>query len=278
MKKVFCLIALVALNSSAFAFEKGVIALVQYNADLHFNDYSFNMQALTKFADLAVVKHANIVIFPEGSAYGYDSSRLLLEKERRFWCKGQPKKGCLPIENVAEAIPNGKTTLYWEEYAKKNNIYVLYNLPEKDVSGKYYNTTGVVGPSGYITKYRKRSLYWVDSLYGISGKGSTLFKTPFGNFGLITCADVNQYSYARDYIDQGANAIFLVTDWDDPVPDAKTTFTTYSNYNRIDMFASDVSEFDGTGKYLSDGSERERYGLPKDAENIDGISFHILNY
>jgi predicted amidohydrolase len=266
------------LGSAAFAFEKGAIALVQYNADLHFNDYNYNMQKLTEFADQAVANGARIIVFPEGSAYGYDSSRLLNLKQRQFWCKDLTvEAGCLPVDTVAEEVPNGRTANYWIEYAKKNGVYILFNLPEKNADSAYYNTTGIAGPQGYISKYRKRCLYYVDHYYADAGAEANVLQTPYGNFGLITCMDIN-CGYFDDYKAKGVNAIFLVTDWDDPVPDAESSFSHCAQENQFDIYASDVSEFDGTGKYFGIGGKRERSGLPTQAQNQDGISYHILNY
>ena len=106
---------------------------------------------------------------------------------------------------------------------------------------------------------------------------ANVLQTPYGNFGLITCMDIN-CGYFDDYKAKGVSAIFLVTDWDDPVPQAEQSFSSYAKENQLDIYASDVSEFDGTGKYFGVGGKRERNGLSAHAEGQDGISYHTLNY
>ena len=45
----------------------------------------------------------------------------------------------------------------------QHGVHVLYNLPEVD-GAKFYNTTAVVSPDGYVSKYRKRTLYVTEDL------------------------------------------------------------------------------------------------------------------
>lgn len=259
------------------------IALVQYNADAHFGDYEHNLARLTEFANNAVLEGSKIIVFPEGSHWGYsDSSRL--------WCRSGSKscvgKACFDVSKVAEVIPGGKTSLYWEEFAKKHQVYVLFNIPEKHAevgfSNTFYNTTAVVGPTGVVAKYRKRSLYYVDGCYANPGNTETVFTTEYGKFGLLTCADVNSISYVKAYHSKKVDGVILVTDWDQapgclPVrKPGRLFFAEQAAKAKMTIYASDVSPWDGTGKYLATGGPRERNGLPEMAVNQDGVSYHEL--
>jgi N-carbamoylputrescine amidase len=271
--KIFLLL-LVSFN--LYAFEPTKVALVQYNADNSFLDYDKHMTDLTAYAEEAVEQGAKIIVLPEGSTYGYmDAS-----SDKKFCRPSATQSWCVNVDGYAEIIPEGRTTLYWENFARQHQVYVVYNLPEKATGGVYYNTSGVVGPNGYIGKYSKRQLYYVDSYYAGRGSSELLLQTPYGNFGILICADINNGNFARSYKTQGAHGILFPTDWDERVPEALRDFSRAAVNHNIDYFASDVSAWDGTGFYSpSLGlNQRLRPGLAASATNQDGLVLIDIAY
>lgn len=266
-----------AWGLSKFPLASKVIGLVQYDADSRWGDRDFHREQLTRLAEQAIGRGARLVLLPEGALTGYASRREL-------WCRpGQSRCGgraCRDVSQIAEVIPRGPSSRYWEEFARAHGIYLVFDLAETDVgTGEFFNTLAVFGPRGYVTKYRKRDLYWVDQCYAEPGREAVAFNTPFGRFGLMACMDGVDYpgTFYSDYRRLGVDAVLLSMDWDeDPLgPNAaRTAFVDRARTERMPIYASDESAWDGTGLYLPDGSPRERDGLAPQAVGSNGISMH----
>ncbi len=252
------------------------IALVQYDADSHFGEYDVNLANLTALAIEALGDGAAIIVLPEMSLYGYAT-------DGDAWCApgvtSYDGRACHDVSAVAEAVPGGPSTTTWAAFAADRGVYVVYSVPEVD-GAAYYNTLGVVGPDGYVTKYRKRALYYIDQAYATAGADDVVLATPWGDFGLMVCMDgTYDGGYYDGYAALGVDAIILSMDWDqDPLgaTAAATWFVDRADNNDIVIYAADVSTWDGTGKYVPGEPARERNGLPDPAVGVDGISFHPL--
>lgn len=250
----------------------GRIALVQYNADRYFDQYEINQTNLTNMASAAVANHVNIIVFPEGSLYGYASAN-----RDEQWCRQSSGFGCHDVSKIAEAVPAGASTLYWESFAKSNGVYVLFNLPEKVADARYRNTTVVVGPNGYVGKYSKRVLYHTNQAYAEAGTDDFILDTPFGKFGLLTCMDAAYENKLEDYKSK-VNSVILMMDWDDDPNSsvgARVFFERRSTETDLTIYASDMSDWDGSGVYRPN-QPRERNGLAPIAIGVDGITYHDL--
>jgi predicted amidohydrolase len=260
-----------ARGESSRSTQHGVIALVQYDADKNFSSYEINKRNLTTMADQAIANHADIIVFPEGSMYGYASTA-----RDEKWCRGN-SFGCRDVNSIAEAIPGGVSTLYWQTYSQTHKVYVLFNLPEKVSDGVYANTTVVVGPTGYLGKYQKRALYITNQAYAQAGTSEFVLKTPFGNFGLLTCMDAAYPGFLEAYASK-VDSVILIMDWDDD-PEGPNGALPFFERRAIEsglrIFASDQATWDGTGLYQP-GTARVRTGLSGSAIGLDGISYHDL--
>jgi len=137
----------------------------------------------------AVKAGANLVVLPEVWNSPYDTK-------------------CFPV--YAEPIPdsakdldpkNHPTTAFLIQTAKENGIYLIGgSYPEKDQSGKVYNTCVIVNPDGEIIgKHRKVHLFDIDVPGKITfkesdtltaGNTSTTFETPYGTIGVAICYDI----------------------------------------------------------------------------------------
>jgi predicted amidohydrolase len=252
------------------------IGLVQYDGDVHFGDVAANREQLTLWAEAAIEQGAKIVVLPEGSTYGYASATEL-------WCapgmQSYEGRSCRDVSMVAEALPGGPTTDYWIEFAARHDVSVVYHVPERD-GDLFYASLGVVDPSGFVTRYRKRSLYYVDAAYATPGNESVVIDTPWGRFGLMICLDgTYDGPFYDEYLAAGVDGIIISMDWDDdPNGDAAAIswFRERARANDVKIYAADVSTWDGTGLYLPGNVPRERNGLPAIAIDIDGISVHPL--
>ena len=253
-----------------------MIGLVQYNADAHFGDYAFNRASLTMWAEAAIAQGATIVVFPEGSSYGYASST-------ETWCapgmSGFAEFSCRDVATVAEALPGGPSTEYWASFAAEHDVTVVFHVPEVD-GAAFYNAIGVVDPQGFVARYRKRTLYYVDAAYASTGDESVVIDTPAGRFGLMICLDgTYDDGYYDEYAALGVDGIIIPMDWDDDPEGpaaAITWFRERADVNDVRIYAADVSTWDGTALYLPGDVPRQRNGLPAVAVGIDGISVHAV--
>jgi predicted amidohydrolase len=253
------------------------IGLVQYDGDGPlFGDRDANLAALTMWAEAAIEQGAKIIVLPEGSTYGYAS-------ETELWCApglgSYMGRSCRDVSTVAETLPGGFTTDYWAAFAAEHDVFVVYHVPEVEGS-TFYASLGVVDANGFVTRYRKRSLYYVDQAYATPGNESVVLETPWGDFGLMICLDgTYDGPYYDAYNAAGVDGIIISMDWDDdPNGDAAAIgwFRDRAAANDVRIYASDVSTWDGTGLYLPGDVPRERNGLPAIAIDVDGISVHPL--
>ncbi|MCX6123944.1 MAG: carbon-nitrogen hydrolase family protein [Proteobacteria bacterium] len=260
------------VNLSGLAAAQTRIGLVQYDGDAHFGDYEHNRRELTKLANQAVELGAAAVQLPEGALYGYASADEAWCAKGRESCVGFT---CRDVTSIAEMIPNGPSTEYWLAWAQNKQALALFNLPERD-GAQFYNTTVIVGPRGYINKYRKRALYRTDQCFAASGKDATTIEISGRKFGIATCMDANFSHYFTSYREQGAASILISMDWDqspeDPSRSAGKFFKSLARSTKTNIYASDNSKWDGTGLYFGNGANRSRPGMSLEAIKIDGVT------
>jgi predicted amidohydrolase len=99
------------------------------------------------------------------------------------------------IYELAETIP-GPSTKVVEDLAKKTGMHIIFGMPELSDKTKatIFNTAVLVGPEGFIGKYRKMYLpthsVFEEKRYFRPGYQTAAFETPLGNIGLCICYDV----------------------------------------------------------------------------------------
>lgn len=275
---------------NTFAFVQAQIALIQYDSDLHFSNRPYNLNKLTEYLLEAVQNNSKIIVFPEGSIYGYDTIFKMPPNKYKDlnWCRRDISQGCLDVDKIAELVPNGRTTNYFSKFSKKFKVYILFNLIQKKMNNRthsfqYLNTTVVVGPSGFVGFYSKKELTKIEDLYDAeSGETEFVLKTEFGNFGLLICRDIVQNGHLESYAqNKDVQAVILMSSWaGDPYVDrvaARTFFQKRSTEVNLPIYASDSSNSDGTGLYWP-SLPRRRHGLAEISIDQAGISYHKLNF
>jgi predicted amidohydrolase len=143
----------------------------------------------------------------------------------------------------AEKVPGGRSIKSWEEVAAQNEVYLVAGIAEIQESS-LYNTSVLIGPSGYIGKYRKLHLWFEEKLFFEPGDtGMPLFKLPFGRLAMMVCYDMWFPEVARIYALKGADIITVPTNW----PKVKTEsssitdnlIVSQSHMNGVFIAASD---------------------------------------
>ena len=153
--------------------EKFKIALAQIACKRA--DKKENLKKIENFVEKAKNQSADLVVFPELSLTGYVVRDQIYE--------------------LAETIP-GPSTQVIEKIAEKTQTYIVFGIPElsEKTQATIYNTAVLVGPKGYIGKYRKMYLpthsVFEEKRYFRPGYQAVAFDTEIGKIGLIICYDI----------------------------------------------------------------------------------------
>lgn len=153
--------------------EKIKVALAQMSCKRE--DKAENLRKMEEVVAEAKKLAAELVIFPELSLTGYVIRDQIYE--------------------LAETIPGPSTTVL-ENIARKTKIYVVFGMPElsEKTQATIYNAAVLVGPEGFIGKYRKMYLpthsVFEEKRYFRPGYQTAVFDTELGKIGLIICYDI----------------------------------------------------------------------------------------
>lgn len=153
--------------------DKIKIALCQISCKRE--DKEANLQKMENLTLKAKQRGADLAIFPEMSLTGY----VVLDQ----------------VYELAEPVP-GPSVARVEELAEKAGMHVIFGMPElsEKTKGTIYNTAVLVGPKGFIGKYRKMYLpnhsVFEEKRYFRPGYEPAAFQTEIGNIGLTICYDV----------------------------------------------------------------------------------------
>lgn len=134
-----------------------------------------NIKKIEKIVAKAVMKKAELIIFPELFLTGY----VLRDQ----------------IYELAETIP-GCSTRRIEQIVRKAGVYLVFGMPElsEKTRATIFNSAVFIGPEGLIGKYRKRYLpnhsVFEEKRQFRAGYQAAAFDTPIGKIGFCICYDV----------------------------------------------------------------------------------------
>jgi predicted amidohydrolase len=102
------------------------------------------------------------------------------------------------VKPFLDTIP-GKATAAIEKVTRAHHMYVAVGIAEIDPdSGLGYNSAALIGPNGYIGKYRKHGLNPQDQRWAAVGNvGFPVFDTELGRISMLICYDDTYWQYAR---------------------------------------------------------------------------------
>lgn len=134
------------------------------------------IDATNQAADLG----ARFVVYPEMSTTGYIFDDFKM------------------IRPFLDTIP-GRTTNALGRVTKQRQIFISVGIAEIDQdSGLAYNSVALVGPEGYIGKYRKVGLNSQDQHWATQGNlGFPVFETAIGRITMLICYDDTYWQYSR---------------------------------------------------------------------------------
>jgi len=174
--------------------QKFKVALAQISCKR--GDKEANIQKIEEYTARARQQNAELVIFPELSLTGYTIRDELYD--------------------LAEHVPGPSTTAI-EKIAKKHEAFIVYGLPELSdkAQATIYNTAVLVGPQGFVGKYRKMYLpthsVFEEKRYFRPGYQTGVFNTKLGKIGLIICYDIFFPEVSRLTRLEGAQLIICIS-------------------------------------------------------------------
>ena len=155
-----------------------------------------NIKRIEKACIKARKQKVDLVIFPELSLTGYVLKDQLYE--------------------LAEQVP-GESTQRMERIARKTETYVVFGIPElsERTQATLHNTAALVGPEGFIGKYRKMYLpthsVFEEKRYFRPGYQPAVFETRIGKIGLVICYDLFFPEVTRLVRLEGAQLIVCIS-------------------------------------------------------------------
>jgi N-carbamoylputrescine amidase len=130
-----------------------------------------NVSRSVEFIEAAAKRGAGLVVLPELVNTGY------VFKDRQ------------EALELSELVPGGETTAKWSEVATSLNLFIVAGIAER--SGEaLYNSAVVIGPGGYVGRFRKIHLWGGEKKIFTPGDlGFPIFEAPFGRLSVAICYD-----------------------------------------------------------------------------------------
>lgn len=171
------------------------VAVVQFDPQVGIQHSQTNLEHSLELAREAAINGANLIVLPELANTGY----LFGTRQEAFL--------------HAELIPEGPSMQAWLDFARKHQVYLAAGLAERD-GVQLFDSAVLVGPGGFIGKYRKAHLWNREKLWFTPGNlGFPVFDTPIGRIGLLICWDIWFPEVPRLLSLQGADIICSLNNW-----------------------------------------------------------------
>jgi len=161
------------------------LAVVQFNPA--FGKVENNVK---RALDLAGSAEADVYVLPELFSTGYQ----FMDRTEAF--------------EYAEELPGGPTTTAIESFCAERVCYVAGGIAER-TGDKLYNSAVLVGPGGFVAKYRKSHLFDREKeIYDVNDEDLfRVYNVGFARVGLMICFDWIYPETARILAVRGAQVI-----------------------------------------------------------------------
>jgi predicted amidohydrolase len=169
-------------------------ALINFNPTIH--DLLGNIAKVERLVAQALRQGAKIVIVPEQSTTGFNITK-------------QQALGGLAIRYPFSEL-DGIRAL-----AKKHKAFIVVGIAERSATNDLlFNTAAVFQPSGAVAFQRKRLSS--TAAFGWNARGDSPFEvysTPWGEIGVLICADSFLMDWTRIVTLKGADIVVLPANW-----------------------------------------------------------------
>jgi len=164
-----------------------------------FADIQHNIQTSVALIEQAAAQGATLMVLPELCNTGY----VFATRAEAF--------------ALAETVPEGRATQAWLQCARRLGVYIVAGLAERE-GEQLYNSAVIIGPEGFIGRYRKVHLWGDEAIFFTPGNlGFPVFKTRIGTLGCHICYDSWFPESFRLAALQGAEIVCVPTNWV-PIP------------------------------------------------------------
>lgn len=144
---------------------------------------------LNRIEEMLAGKAADLFVLPELFSTGY-----------RFKNKDEAHR-------FAESAPDGQTTQFLISLAKKHNAFFISGLVEVE-NDRVYNSSVILGPKGFIGRYRKIHLFDTEnSCFDAGSDVPPVFDLDGAKVGVMICFDWRFPETARSLALNGAEII-----------------------------------------------------------------------
>jgi len=93
------------------------------------------------------------------------------------------------VKGLAEKIPSGPTCRSMRDLARQHDSFIVFGMAEKD-GDKIYNSAVLMGPGGFIGKYRKTHLFAEEKeIFDPGNTGFHVFDIKMARIGIMICFD-----------------------------------------------------------------------------------------
>jgi predicted amidohydrolase len=171
------------------------VAVVQFEPHVGVENLEANASAVAARLTGAAEAGAELIVLPELATTGY----VFRTREEAF--------------AHAEVVPDGPSVQMLIRSAAEHDAYIVGCVVER-AGRKLFDTAVLVGPDGYIGRYRKTHLWNTEKLWFTPGdEGFSVFDTRIGRIGLLVCWDIWFPETARIVAQMGADIICIPTGW-----------------------------------------------------------------
>ena len=189
-------------------------------------------------------------------------------------------KGKNELGQLAEEIPDGKTTQEWMRIAKENKVHLVGGLAEKDGSD-FYDSSVLVGPKGFVGTYRKIHLFLNEKkIFKPGNLGFNVFDTDIGKVGLMICFDYMFPEAARILALKGADIICNPVNLVSPPPRVMTVMRARALENGVYVIVVNrvgkerSHTFQGGSEIIDPRMEVLAFGSP-DMEEVKVVEVNV---
>lgn len=216
-------------------------AAIQFDPQVGLDNKDKNLHRTLELISQAADNGARLIVLPELANTGY----AFATRDEAY--------------AHAEELDSGPSMRAWTELARDRQLYLVAGITERD-GVRLFDTAVLIGPDGFIGKYRKTHLWDREKLIFTAGDlGLPVFDTKIGRIGLLICWDIWFPEVARLLAVQGADVICSTNCWvwtPPPLFDeagkcmAAYLTMTASHVNNVHIVAADRIGEERGGKYL----------------------------
>jgi predicted amidohydrolase len=156
------------VNQDSFEYYLEIMRIGIYQNNPEFGQVEKNvLQAAIELSSA----DADLIVLPELFNTGYQ----FVSRDEAFY--------------LAEEIPSGRTCQVLIDIARSRGSYFVFGMAEKE-GKKLFNSGAIVGPEGFIGRYRKTHLFYEEKyIFDQGDTGFRVFDIGMARLGLMICFD-----------------------------------------------------------------------------------------